>query len=99
MNQSDINKERLFPKFQIFQFYIYKLHEYVYWHCFIDYCVKLSFVNETLCKKWLSFHKEMVSAKFLWGKMLLGEKLQMDFESALYLTSGSRDATDNRISG
>ena len=39
------------------------MHDYVHWHCSINYCVKLSLINETLCKKkMLSFHKEMISA-------------------------------------
>ena len=38
------------------------MHYYVYWHSSIDYCIKLSFMGETLCKKLLSFHKEMISA-------------------------------------
>ena len=30
------------------------MHDYVHWHCSIDYCVKLSLVEEALCKKLLS---------------------------------------------
>ena len=70
---------------------------YVHWHCSIDCCVKLSLVDETLCKKWLSFYKETISAKFLLGNVFLGGKLQIDaknsnfkiFESALLIKSGS----------
>ena len=41
------------------------MHDYVHWHCTIDYCVKLIFVNETFCKKLLLFHteREMNSGK------------------------------------
>ena len=38
------------------------MHDYMHWHCSIDYCVELSLVDETLCKKLLSFHKELISA-------------------------------------
>ena len=59
--------------------------------------IKKSLVDETLCKKWLSLHKEMISAKFLWWNELLGEELQIDaknsnfefYESALYMKSES----------
>ena len=73
------------------------MHDYVHWHCSIDHCVKLSLVHENLCYKWLLFHKEMISAKFLWGNVLFGGKLQIGaknsnfkiFESALYMKSVS----------
>ena len=73
------------------------MHDYVYWHCSIDFCVKSSLVYKTLCKKLLSFHKEMISASFLWGNVLLKGELQIDtlnsnsdnFESALYMKSVS----------
>ena len=35
----------------------------------------LSLVDETLCKKWLSFQEEMISFEFLWGNMLFGGEL------------------------
>ena len=34
---------------------------YLHWHCFIDYCVKLILINKNLCKKLLLFHTEMIS--------------------------------------
>ena len=76
--------------------YCVKQSRYVHWHSSIDYCVKQSLVDETLCKKRLSFYKEMISAQFLWGNVLLGRKLQIDatnlnfeiFESVLYMKSG-----------
>ena len=48
-----------------------------------------------------SFHKEMISAKFLWGNVFFGRKLKKDaknsnfdiFESALYLKSVSMPLT------
>ena len=47
----DINLEikKKNPKFQLIPIYDYKL------------CI-IILVDETLCKKWLSFHKEMISA-------------------------------------
>ena len=49
------------------------------------YCVKLSLVDEALCKKRFSFHKEMISAYFLWGNVLLGGELQKDEKNLNYL--------------
>ena len=98
ISEDIINKNRLFPKFQLIPILrLQVLHDYVYWHCSIDYCVKLSLVDETLCQKWFSFHKEMISALFLWGNVLLRGELQIDannsnfknFESAMYMKSGS----------
>ena len=54
------------------------MHDCVHWHCSIDYYVKLSLVDETLCKKMFSFHKEMTSADFLWGNVLLRGELEID---------------------
>ena len=34
------------------------MHDYLHFHCSIDCCFKLSLVDETLCQKWLSFHKD-----------------------------------------
>ena len=92
-------KERsLVLKFQLIPILCFQvMHDYVHWHCSIDDCANLSLVDETLCKKLLSFHKEMISALFLWGNVLLRGELQRDatnsyfdnFESALYSKSGS----------
>ena len=73
------------------------MHDYVHWHSSIDYCVRLSLIHKTLCQILLSFHKEMISAKFLWGNVLLTGDLQVDainsnfenFENALYMKSVS----------
>ena len=59
-----IKKKSLFPKCQLIPVLrLQVMHDYVHWHCSIDHCVKLSLVDEPLCKKLLSFHKEnMISA-------------------------------------
>ena len=45
-------KKCLLPKFQLIPILgLQVMHDYVQWHCSIDYCVKLSFVDKTLCKK------------------------------------------------
>ena len=94
----DINKKSLLPKFQLIPILrLQVMHDYVHWHCSIDYRVKLSLVYETLCPKLLSFHKEMISAWFLWGNVLIRGELQIytinskfeNFESALYMKSVS----------
>ena len=54
------------------------MHDYVVFHCSIGYCVELILVDETLSKKLLSFHKEMISAKLHLGNVLLGGELQID---------------------
>ena len=55
--------KKLFPKFQlILTVRLQIMHDYVHWNCSIDYCVKLSLLDETICKKWLPFRKEMISA-------------------------------------
>ena len=57
MNQKITSKQADFENFSLFQYYIYKLCMIcVHWHCSIDYSVKLSLVDETLCKHLLSFH-------------------------------------------
>ena len=49
-----LQKEKgYFQNFSWFQFYVYKLHNYVHWHCSIYNvfnCVKLSLINENLCE-------------------------------------------------
>ena len=71
----DINKKKKkgnFQNFSSFTFYVYKL-------CMImcisiaPYHVKLCLVDETLCKKLLLFHKEMVSSKFFYKVCFLVE--------------------------
>ena len=67
----------------------------LYWHCSLDYCVKLVFVNETSCKN--CFYFTLISAEFLWRNVLLGGELQTAaktsnfeiLESTLYMESGS----------
>ena len=73
-------------------------HDYLYWHwhCTIDYCVKSSLFDKTLCKKLQSFHKKMISAQFLWENVLLRGELQIDainsnfenFESRVFFLGG-----------
>ena len=43
-------KKADFQNFSWFQFYVNKLCM-ITWHCSVDYCVKLSLVDETFCKK------------------------------------------------
>ena len=58
----DINIKSLLPKCQLMpSVRLQVMHDYVHWHCSIDYCVKLSLVDETLFKNLLTFHKEMIS--------------------------------------
>ena len=95
---NQINKKRLFPKFLLIPIFLrlQLMHDmHAYWHCSIDYCVKLTFVNVTLCKN--CFYFTLIYAEFLWGNVLLGRELQTDsktsnfdiFENALYMESGS----------
>ena len=71
------------------------------WHCSIDYCVKFnsSWTQEFMPKMAL-ISQEMISAKFVWGNVLLGGKrgkLQIyaknsnfdNFQSILYIKSVS----------
>ena len=74
----DINKNVLFPKFQLIpNLGLQAMHDNVHWW---------------LYEKVALFHTEMISAQFLWGNMLLRGELQYRadiFESALYMKSGS----------
>ena len=50
----DMNKKRLFPKFQLIQILLLQvMHDYVHWHCSIDYCVKCTF---TIQVHWANDH-------------------------------------------
>ena len=76
----DINKISFFQNFSWSQFYIEQvMHDYVHWHCSIDYCVKLSLVDKTFCIK-NSFHS--IRKGFLlnsfWRNVFLGGELQID---------------------
>ena len=45
----DINKKKLLPKFQLIPVLRLKvMHDYVHWHCSIDYCVRLVVIDEDL---------------------------------------------------
>ena len=59
-------KREITSKFQLIPLLrLQVMYDYIHWHCSIDYgtvCVKLSLVNETLCQKLVSFHKEVISA-------------------------------------
>ena len=69
-------------------------HDYVHWHCSIVSSTRLYARNGTQ----VSFHKEIISAWFLWENYVLrGGELQIDakkskfwknFESSLYIRSG-----------
>ena len=94
----DINIKSLLPKFQLIPILrLQVMHDYVHWYCSIGYCVKLSLIYKTLCKKLSSFHKEIISALFLWGNVLLRGELQIDainsnlynFENTLYMKAVS----------
>ena len=44
-------KKKLFANIQLIQILrLQVMYKYVHWHCSIDYCVKLSLVDETLCE-------------------------------------------------
>ena len=52
-------KKRSFPKFQLIPIFLLQImHDYVLWHCSIDYCVKSM-------GKLLLFHPKMISAQFI----------------------------------
>ena len=54
----------LFPKFQlILILHLQVMHDHVHWHCSIDLTAHMKLHETFLLKKWLHFHKEMVSAK------------------------------------
>ena len=75
----DINNtiltKRWFSKFQSILILQVK-HDYVQWYCSIDFCVKSISVNENQCEN--CSHTEMISVQFLWGNVLLREKLKND---------------------
>ena len=49
-----INKKKLFPKFQLIQIFgLQVMHDFVYWHSSIDYCVKLIFRTREFMLKML----------------------------------------------
>ena len=88
----DINIKSFLPKFHLIPIlHLQVTYDYVNWHCSIDYYVRLSLTDETLCKKLLSFHKEIISAYFLWGELQIDTiNSNFDnFESALYMKSVS----------
>ena len=59
----DTNPKSLFPKSQLFPIlHLQVRHDYVYSIVPIVHCDSLILVDETLCKKLLSFQKEMISA-------------------------------------
>ena len=61
MKTNKQTNKSLLPKFQLIPIFLLQvMHDYVHWHCSIDYCVKISLVNETLCKTLLLFHREMI---------------------------------------
>ena len=48
----DMNQHRSFQKFQLIPIlHLQVMHDYVHLYCSIDYCVKLSLIDKTLCKK------------------------------------------------
>ena len=62
MNQEILTKKAYFQISVDSNLRLQVVHFHVHWHCSTDYCVKLSLVDETLCKILLLFHKEMISA-------------------------------------
>ena len=95
----DINKKSLLQKFQLIPILrLQVMRDYVYWHCSIDYtCVKLSLVDETLCKNCSHFIRKWFQPNSFRGNVLIKEELQFDainsifkdFENALYTKSVS----------
>ena len=57
MNQTILTKKGYFQNFSWFQFYVYNvlMHDYVHWHCSIEYCFKLILVDKTLCENCFYF--------------------------------------------
>ena len=92
-----MNEKKLTSNIQLIPVLRLQVMHDVHWHCSTHYCVKWSLIDKTLCKNLLSFHKEMISAKFLRGNVLLRGELQIDaidsnFENceiALYMKSVS----------
>ena len=94
----DINKKRLFPKFQLILILRFQaMDDFERFIAPIDYCVEQSLMYETFLSKLLSFHTKMILACFLWGSVLLRGELQKyakkssfdNFESTRYSTSVS----------
>ena len=47
----DILTKKLLAKFQVIPIlHLQVIHDYMHWHCSIEYCIKLSLVDETLWK-------------------------------------------------
>ena len=56
MNQKTQTKKKLFLKFQLIPIlHLQVMHDYVHWHCSIDYCVKLILINKNLCENCFYF--------------------------------------------
>ena len=82
----NINKEISFTKFQLIPISCLQVvHEYVHWHCSIDYCVKLIVVDKTFTWKVLLFHSEIICAYFLWEHVLLWGELQIDAKKNVFV--------------
>ena len=56
MMAQKILTQKLFPKFRLIQILCLQVtHDYVHWHCSIDFCVKSFLVDETLCENCFYF--------------------------------------------
>ena len=60
INQKILSKKKVISKISV--------DSNVHWQCFIDYCVELSLFDETLCKKWFSFHKKKLMNCTSWRR-------------------------------
>ena len=94
----DINKESLFPKFQLIPILRFQVtHDYVCFIAPIDYCVELHLVDKTFCETCSHFILKGFQCNFFGEMCFLEEsyeKMQKNsnfdnFESVLYSKSGS----------
>ena len=98
----DINKNGLFPKFQLIQILRFQVIQDVCFIAPIDYCDELSLVGKTFCEKCSHFILTSWSQPNSFGEMcFLEESLWKDarnsnfdnFEIAVYSKSGSMSLT------
>ena len=60
------------------------MHNYVHWHCSIDYCVKLILIDENLCENYLYFTQKWFLFNYFGGNVLLGGELQIDEKKIIF---------------
>ena len=67
------------------------MHDYVLWHCSIDYFGYIKPRQQDFMQKnLLSYLKEIISAQLLWGNMLLRGELQKNAISSNLIKSLKR---------